>query len=132
MKLEAKTRLRAGAMSDWQDSIRATYGEGVRFKKLGNLARAFVGENQIAEFNDGKATIQDDEGHLLEMSSDPGLPPDEGDLLSEGVAFETLIDGDPRTTTPLVQDVTRDDGGVTPPDEQPLLMDDISLPSSRK
>lgn len=47
--------------------------------------------------------------------------------LEEGVAFDTLVDGDPSTDEPVVQEVTHDDGGIEKADpDQDLLMDDIA------
>ena len=129
MKLEAKHRLRAVAMSDWQDSVRATYGEGVKFKKADDIVRAFLGGKQIAEYKNGTGSVY--KGASVDAISEPGVT-DANLPTSTGVIFDTLIDGDPSTETPIVQDVTRDDGGITPPDEQALLMDDISLPGLRK
>ena len=49
------------------------------------------------------------------------------DPMADGVAFDTLIDGDPATDEPEVQKVTHDDGGIEKADpDQELLMDDIA------
>ncbi len=131
MKLEAKQRLRALAVSDWQDSVRATHGEQVRFKRTNDLVRAFLGGTQVAEYKDGKGSIHQGANVLSDAISEPGIT--DADLpTSTGVIFDTLIDGDPSTDSPLVQDVTRDDGGIEPPDEQALLIDDVSSPDMRK
>lgn len=45
--------------------------------------------------------------------------------LNDGVAFETIVDGDPSNKKPLVQEFTDDDGGILPADENLLLQDDI-------
>ena len=52
----------------------------------------------------------------------------EADLdMEDGVAFDTLIDGDPSQEEPEVQELTRDDGGIEEAPEQSLLMDDIQV-----
>lgn len=131
MKLEAKHRLRALAVTDWQDSVRATYGEQVRFKSVDGLARAFLGRTQVGEYKDGKGSIYNGATNLRsDAISEPGIS-ELGEPTATGVLFDTLIDGDPSGYTTQVQEVTRDDGGIQPPDEQPLLIDDISLPDSR-
>ncbi len=43
-----------------------------------------------------------------------------------GLAFETLNDGLDSQEEPIVQELTHDDGGVEPAEEQELLMDDIA------
>jgi hypothetical protein len=43
-----------------------------------------------------------------------------------GFSFDTLNDGSESQEEPIVQELTHDDGGVEPADEQELLMDDIS------
>jgi hypothetical protein len=49
--------------------------------------------------------------------------------LDDGVAFDTLIDGEPDSAEPAVQRTTKDDGGVEEAPEQELLNDDIVAPS---
>ena len=49
------------------------------------------------------------------------------DPLSTGVAFDTLIDGKPEETKPLVQEVTDDDGDINVAEEQRLLIDDLPV-----
>ena len=130
MKLQAKQRLRALAVTDWQDSVRATYGEQVRFKRVDDLVRAFLGRTQIAEYKDGSGSISQGASLLSDAISEPGVT-DINLPTSTGVVFETLIDGDPSQHKPMVQEVTNDDGGIEPPDEQQLLIDDISSPDNR-
>jgi hypothetical protein len=131
MKLQAKTRLRAEALNNWQDSVRATYGESVKFKQVGELTRAFIGTNQVGEYKDGTATIDNGEEDVLlsDAISEPGIT-DMDAPTSTGVAFDTLIDGDPKTSAPIVQDLTRDDGGIAEPEEKDLLIDDLVDPTT--
>lgn len=51
---------------------------------------------------------------------------DTEDPISDGDAFDMLIDGDPEDDEPVVQELTNNDGGVEPPTDQPLLRDDVS------
>jgi hypothetical protein len=46
------------------------------------------------------------------------------DPTEDGVAFDTLIDGE-EDEEPVVQELTRDDGGFEEPREQELLIDDL-------
>ncbi len=59
---------------------------------------------------------------MLLSNSEPVV---DADIVSDGSAFETLTDGDPSQDEPIVQELTEDDGGIQPADEQSLLMDDI-------
>lgn len=53
------------------------------------------------------------------------------DDISDGDAFDMLIDGDPEQHEPLVQELTQNDGGTEEPEDQMLLQDDVSVgPSS--
>lgn len=134
MRIHAKARLIADALSDWQKSITTTYGTGTTFKSVGNMYRAFLGGNQVGEFRNGDALVFNEVGDsavVADAISEPGIIPDD-DMVSDGTAYQTLIDGDPDTEDPIVQNVTRDDGGVVAPEEQDLLMDDISLPKGRR
>lgn len=54
---------------------------------------------------------------------------DTEDPLSDGAAFDTLIDGEPDAAEPAVQRTTKDDGGVETAPEQSLLNDDLVPPS---
>lgn len=49
-----------------------------------------------------------------------------GDEVSNGDAFDMLIDGDPSEEEPIVQELTNSDGGVEAPADQSLLRDDVS------
>lgn len=69
------------------------------------------------------STIDDAENVAQEAI--PQIESSTDDPLSDGVAFDTLIDGEPSDNDPVVQEVTKDDGGVEKPAEQELLNDDI-------
>lgn len=47
------------------------------------------------------------------------------DPLSDGTAYDTLIDGERSQVDPEVQELTHDDGGVETAPEKHLLMDDL-------
>jgi len=49
------------------------------------------------------------------------------DPTASGLGYDMLIDGDPSTSRPIVQDLTDDDGGVAEPDEKDLLKDDLPI-----
>ena len=70
-----------------------------------------------------KGTIMQAKQRLLASLENP---------TDSGVAFDTFIDGEPDTDTPEVQELTRDDGGIEPPEEQSLLMDDLPVTDSIK
>jgi hypothetical protein len=64
----------------------------------------------------------------MKLQAKTRLKATEENPLEDGVAFDTLTDGDPSTDTPEVQQVTHDDGGVEKADpDQNLLIDDISV-----
>lgn len=47
------------------------------------------------------------------------------DPVGSGVAFEALMDGAKDPGTPIIQQLTNDDGGFDEPEEQELLMHDL-------
>lgn len=54
------------------------------------------------------------------------LASDEEDPVSDnGVSYDMLVDGDPSDEEPIVQTLTKDDGGAEPAAEQSLLDDDL-------
>jgi len=67
--------------------------------------------------------LSDDE--VIAMANAKTLASTE-DPISDGAAFDMLIDGDDEEDEPVVQELTNNDGGVEPPTDQPLLIDDVS------
>jgi hypothetical protein len=47
------------------------------------------------------------------------------DPISDGVVYDTLVDGDPSQEEPIVQQLTNNDGGIEQQDDQELLRDDV-------
>ena len=79
--------------------------------------------NEVCWFSD-----EDEDFQEFSISSKPPLTRASlEDPTSSGVAFEALMDGAQDIGTPLVQMLTKDDGGIEPPDEQHLLNDDLPL-----
>lgn len=54
----------------------------------------------------------------------------EDPVSDNGVAFDTLVDGDPAEEEPIVQTLTKDDGGAEPFADQGLLDDDLPSTSA--
>jgi len=50
---------------------------------------------------------------------------DTEDPISDGAAYDLLVDGDPSEEEPVVQELTNNDGSTEAPDDQPLLVDDV-------
>lgn len=154
MKLEAKSRLtamRSISLQAWKHEVTKVYqkakftqdtGRGNTYGTKGDWTAHtgpdmqadvvgvyaystescwwFVGgeEPDVVEYEtEGKPLASSNEGLR-------GKTPEEA--ISDGSAFDTLIDGNPGHHSQLVQDLLQDDGGFAPADEQPLLMDDIA------
>jgi len=75
------------------------------------------------------ALVMAREEQLLSGMEEPAaVKADFTDEISDGDAFDMLVDGDPSSKTDEVQELTQNDGGVeTADDEQGLLMDDVSI-----
>jgi hypothetical protein len=75
------------------------------------------------------ALVMAREEQLLSGMEEPAaVNADFADEISDGDAFDMLVDGDPSSKTDEVQELTQNDGGVeTADDEQGLLMDDVSI-----
>lgn len=70
---------------------------------------------------------KDDDKTEVTSSDDPEMESDVDDPIGDGEEFELLIDGDPSNAEPEVQELTHNDGGIQPPTDQPLLIDDVGV-----
>ena len=130
MKLEAKNRLIASTLTleQWKAAVSKKFpkakftledGSGSTYGEKGDWCAHDGPDMQsdvVGVFTPDFCSIEDEEfASKVEASlSDP---------ISNGVAFDTMVDGDPSQTEPEVQELTHDDGGVEKAPEQELLMD---------
>ncbi len=144
MKLQAKARLqamRSMSFEKWRAEVlklhknaKFTYedGSGPTYGDEGDWA-AHTGPDMQADVI-GAYSWQndvcwiDDHGDFVEYGTE-GTPVTGSlsDPTSDGVAFETLMDGADDAGTPLIQKLTNDDGGFEPAEEQPLLIDTLPI-----
>jgi len=145
MKLEAKSRLtamRAMPVQTWKKEVLKLHpkaqfaiedGHGKTYLEKGDVA-AHVGNDMQADivgvycYSTEVCWFTDLKGEFHEYETE-GQPVQSniGDPVSNGEAFDQLVDGDPDDHTPIVQRLMNTDGGTEPPDEQPLLNDDLPI-----
>jgi hypothetical protein len=99
-----------------QDTTASRFFTEAELRAAGKRIRAEM------EAKAGRA-LSDEELHA--MMNQRALASTE-DPISDGAAFDMLIDGDDEEDEPLVQELTNNDGGVEPPIDQPLLRDDVT------
>lgn len=136
MKIEAKQRLqamRALSLKEWQAEVKKQHpnakftredGSGKTYGDQGDWT-AHTGNDMQADvvgtFTATACWIARRDGDFDEYDVKASV----ANPLNDGVAFDTIVDGDPEDKKPLVQEFTDNDGGILPFDENLLLQDDI-------
>jgi hypothetical protein len=153
MKIEAKQRLQMTArhgqflapsktiQANLQEVIEKLNKHAARMEKLPRMSPEYVKMQYIMQRLLKELNKLDPTGESIPFDNSvwqhSGKPPRQNrGLLSNtedpnaaGVAFDTLIDGEPSGTPPAVQTTTVNDGGVEQAPEQELLNDDLVVPS---
>lgn len=125
---------------DWQEAVRMQHRDvasRIKFKGrvekgLDTISAEIPGEDRsYGVWDQGKeegvVLTARNQGNKMKLNAKARLLASTEDPLSTGVAFDTLIDGKPEDTKPLVQELTDDDGDINEPDEQRLLIDDLPV-----
>ena len=130
MKIEAKIRLQA-AETPLAKGTKVSFAEPFG-KQRGKSMRGEVVRYAPAKGSESAYYVVTVSGHPESFEVNPkyikeSVAASNENPLEDGVAFDTLVDGDPSTDEPEVQKVTHDDGGIEKADpDQELLMDDIA------
>jgi len=138
MLLNAKRRLlatRSLSLKEWKKmiacpTVKFVIGDG-SWESYGNVGDVTALESSIIvgvySHDNSVCWLYDEDGEFQEFGTAAPARASLEDPTSSGVAFETLMDGAQDMGTPLVQQLTNDDGGIEPPDEQHLLNDDLPI-----
>lgn len=125
-ELEQAKERRASAVSRGATGLVSRYDALI--EELERASTPVVESNSTYDF-EGLST-SDPSRDTLMIEPDPESPEAElqsaaADDISNGDAYDLMMDGDPRQEEPVVQELTNDDGGIEPPTDQALLKDDV-------
>jgi hypothetical protein len=112
------------SFDEWKSKVRHTHPKASFVEKHGDIT-AFVGPKFVAGvYSTHYCWVAGTDANDIEEF---GVSASLADPVSNGVAYETLVDGDPSQSKPIVQEVTDNDGGVQEAEENQLLQDDIQV-----
>jgi len=118
---------------DWQAAVKKAYPEYAAKMKF--KGRVEQGQDTISAevpgldrcFGVWSQDMEEGEVVMAKLQAATRLKASLANPAAGGANYDLLIDGDPSEDTPIVQELTHDDGGVERPREQNLLMNDLGI-----